>query len=159
MASLEDFRKNLEKVKAAVPQTEEKILKKTAEQYLGLVINRTPIGEYPNGSGRVGGVLARGWTSKTEEEARSGTGDGKEKIPRYVAETPVEHRGNQATMKLVNPVHYGPYVDFGHRIMRKGRCVGMYNGLHITEKAAKSLDMQKIADDYSEQMFKDVFGK
>ena len=43
--------------------------------------------------------------------------------------------------------------------MRKGRCVGMYNGLHITEKAAKSLDMQKIADDYSEQMFKDVFGK
>ena len=37
--------------------------KELAARLLALVIPKTPVGQYPKGSGKVGGTLRRGWTS------------------------------------------------------------------------------------------------
>ena len=49
---------------------------KLAARLLALVIPRTPVGQYPKGSGKKGGTLRRGWTAKTDEEAATGTSNG-----------------------------------------------------------------------------------
>ncbi|MCD7828516.1 MAG: HK97 gp10 family phage protein [Clostridiales bacterium] len=37
--------------------------KELAARLLGKVIKRTPVGDYPNSSGKKGGTLRRGWTA------------------------------------------------------------------------------------------------
>ena len=37
--------------------------KELAARLLSKVIKRTPVGQYPSGSGKVGGTLRRGWTA------------------------------------------------------------------------------------------------
>ena len=46
--------------------------KELAARLLALVIPRTPVGQYPKGSGKKGGTLRRGWTAKTDAEAATG---------------------------------------------------------------------------------------
>ena len=42
------------------------VSKELAARLLALVIPRTPVGQYPKSSGKKGGTLRRGWTSKTK---------------------------------------------------------------------------------------------
>ena len=53
---------------------------------------RTPVGQYPSGSGKVGGTLRRGWT---------------------IGE--VKHEGNDCIIEVINPLEYASYVEYGHR--------------------------------------------
>ena len=46
--------------------------KELAARLLAKVIKRTPVGDYPSSTGKMGGTLRRGWTAKTEAEASSG---------------------------------------------------------------------------------------
>lgn len=64
-------------------------------------------------SGYVGGTLRRGWTAKTEEEAKSKTGatNGAE----YAKSLPVYRNGGNYTIVVKNPVRYASYVEYGHR--------------------------------------------
>lgn len=63
--------------------------------------------------GYVGGTLRRGWTAKTEEEAKSKTGatNGAE----YAKSLPVYRNGGNYTIVVKNPVRYASYVEYGHR--------------------------------------------
>lgn len=62
--------------------------------------------------GYVGGTLRRGWTSKTEAEAKSGKQtDGTQ----YAQSLPIYRSGTTYTIVVKNPVHYASYVEFGHR--------------------------------------------
>lgn len=47
------------------------VSKELAARLLALVIPRTPVGQYPKSSGKKGGTLRRGWTSKTQADAAS----------------------------------------------------------------------------------------
>ena len=42
----------------------EECARELAARLLAKVIKRTPVGEYPKGSGKKGGTLRRGWTSR-----------------------------------------------------------------------------------------------
>ena len=92
----------------------ESCAKELAARLLAKVIKRTLPGQYPKGSGKVGGTLRRGWTSKTHEEAASGHGSGKP-AAQYAQTLKVNRFGDAFVIEIVNPVEYAPYVEFGHR--------------------------------------------
>ena len=83
------------------------VSKELAARLLALVIPRTPVGQYPKSSGKKGGTLRRGWTSKTQ----GGSNDAKA----YAEALPVRKSGNAYTIEVINPVEYASYVEFGHR--------------------------------------------
>lgn len=68
------------------------------------VKKRTPVGQYPLGSGRSGGTLRRGWmTSEITKD------------------------GDKYTITVYNPVEYAAYVEFGHRTANhKGWIAGRF---------------------------------
>lgn len=92
----------------------ESAAKELAARLLAKVIKRTLPGDYPASSGKIGGTLRRGWTAKTEEEAKSGQGKGAD-AKAYANALPITKSGNMIQIEIINPVHYASYVEFGHR--------------------------------------------
>ena len=89
--------------------------KELAARLLALVIPRTPVGDYPKETGKEGGTLRRGWTA------------GKETAPgAYAKSLPVEKSGNYYIIRVINPVEYASYVEFGHRTVNGGFVKGRY---------------------------------
>lgn len=78
--------------------------KELAARLLSKVIKRTPVGQYPSGSGKVGGTLRRGWTAGKGQGAKS-----------YAQSLQVHHFGGHYVIEITNPVEYASYVEFGHR--------------------------------------------
>lgn len=109
----------------------EECAKELAARLLAKVIKRTPVGNYPSSTGKMGGTLRRGWTAKTEEEAASG---GKGNAKAYADALPITKSGNMIQIEIINPVHYASYVEFGHRTRNhKGWVKGRFM-LSISEK-------------------------
>jgi phage gpG-like protein len=79
--------------------------KELAARLLALVIPRTPVGQYPKGSGKKGGTLRRGWTGQRKVSSAA----------EYAKSLPVTKTGNTYTVAVENPVEYASYVEFGHR--------------------------------------------
>lgn len=77
--------------------------KELAARLLGKVIRRTPVGQYPAGSGKTGGTLRRGWTG------------GKGNATSYANSLNVNKVGTDYVIEIINPVEYASYVEFGHR--------------------------------------------
>ena len=115
-----------------------KCSKELAARLLALVIPRTIVGDYPAGSGKVGGTLRRGWTSKTHAEAASGKGKNGKPIKEYVASLPVRKVGGYYIIQIINPVEYSAYVEFGHRTRSGGWVDGKYM-LTISEERLKQI--------------------
>lgn len=102
---LQVFQKRLQKLQAAdIDSFCENASKELAARLLALVIPRTPVGQYPEGAGKTGGTLRRGWTAGKATAA--GT---------YAKSLPVEKTGNVYTIQIINPVEYASYVELGHR--------------------------------------------
>ena len=78
--------------------------KELAARLLAKVIKRTPVGQYPKGSGKTGGTLRRGWTAGNASNAKS-----------YANSLKVNKVGNDYVIEIINPVEYASYVEFGHR--------------------------------------------
>lgn len=104
--ALKDFRRKLENTlgKQHIDIFIESCAKELAARLLAKVIKRTPVGQYPKGSGKSGGTLRRGWTGGKTQGATS-----------YANNLKVSHFGNVYVIEVVNPVEYAPYVEFGHR--------------------------------------------
>lgn len=112
--------------------------KELAARLLASVVKRTPVGDYSreievtakrdskyhkkgdvytkrvNPSGRHGGTLRRGWTSKTQQEAESRKDKGKV-TTEYIDSLAVEHVGDKYRISIGNPVSYARFVEYGHR--------------------------------------------
>ena len=82
----------------------ESCAKELAARLLAKVIKRTPVGQYPNSSGKKGGTLRRGWTNGKSQAASD-----------YVGNLKVNHFGDTYVIEIINPVEYASYVEFGHR--------------------------------------------
>lgn len=108
-----DYRE-LEKLQAQInqvgdPMEVEKFLKSCAKglaaRLLTKVIKRTPVGQYPEGSGKTGGTLRRGWTGG--QDMANGSA--------YANSLKVDKVGSDYVIEIINPVEYASYVEFGHR--------------------------------------------
>lgn len=129
--------------------------KELAARLLAKVIKRTPVGEYPKSSGKKGGTLRRGWTSKTHEEAVGGSGKGSISAGKAYADTlTINHFGNTLVIEIVNPVEYASYVEYGHRTPdHKGWVQGRFM-LTISEQ-----EIQEIAPKVLEAKIKKFLGE
>jgi hypothetical protein len=79
------------------------VVKEAAQLMLGQVVPATPVGEYPKASGKKGGTLRRGWTAQE-----------------------VVRVGRKVEIKLINPINYASYVEYGHRTRKGGWVKGRY---------------------------------
>lgn len=110
---MKELQKDLEKLQAkGNQQFIEECAKELAARLLAKLIKNTLPGQYPASSGKKGGTLRRGWTSKTHEEAESGK---KASAKAYADSLTIHHYGNTLVIEIVNPVEYASYVEYGHR--------------------------------------------
>ena len=84
-----------------------------AQRFYAKVVKRTPVGQYPAGSGRVGGNLRRNWRIGQIKD----TGDGYE-------------------VQISNSTPYAPYTNYGHRL-RNG---GWWTGYFYLEKSELEIE-------------------
>ena len=90
---LERFADKLNKLnQEQINQFSEDAIKELAARLLRKARLRTPVGEYPDSTGKKGGTLRRGWE----------VGD-------------VTREGDTFKIELTNPTEYASYVEFGHR--------------------------------------------
>lgn len=102
---LQKLKEQIEKVADATQMDQflQSCAKELAARLLGKVIRRTPVGQYPEGSGKTGGTLRRGWTG------------GKGSATSYANSLNVNKVGTDYVIEIINPVEYASYVEFGHR--------------------------------------------
>lgn len=138
----ERFKEKLDKLQGADTQKFcEAAAKELAARLLGKVIRRTPVGQYPKGSGMTGGTLRRGWTGQVEKGSGGAVG--------YAQSLPVTKQGNTYIIDVINPVAYASYVEFGHRTRgHKGWVEGRFmltkSEIELAAQAPKILE-KKLA--------------
>jgi hypothetical protein len=95
--------------------------KELAARLLAKVIKRTPVGQYEEDSGKVGGTLRRGWTTGSTGDSGH---DSKQAMYNNMfgsagtvskSNMTVTKVGNDYVIEIINPVEYASYVEFGHR--------------------------------------------
>lgn len=151
-AVLKKLQKQLNKIQQGnVEAFIEECAKELAARLLAKVIKRTPVGDYPKSTGKKGGTLRRGWTSKTHEEAASG---GKSNAQAYADSLTIQHNGNTFVIEIVNPVEYASYVEFGHRTANHSGWVQGRFMLTISEQ-----EIQNIAPKVLEAKIKKFLGE
>lgn len=124
----------------------ESCAKELAARLLAKVIKRTPVGQYPAGSGKKGGTLRRGWTSQGGSEASGSTAQ-------FVNSLKVNHVGDTYVIEIVNPVEYASYVEYGHRTRNHDGWVPGRFMMTISEK-----EIQQIAPKVLENKIKKFLG-
>lgn len=106
----------------------EKVTKRLAARLLRKVILATPVSTTKNSKGkavRTGGTLRRGWTANTEAEAANGEGLMGD-MEGWLSTARVKREGDTYTITISNPVHYAPYVEYGHRTVNGGWVEGQF---------------------------------
>lgn len=102
---LEELQRNLEKfTNNNLDAFIDSCAKELAARLLAKVVKRTPVGDYPSGSGKVGGTLRRGWTGNKSTGASA-----------YAQSLKINHYADATVIEIVNPIEYASYVEFGHR--------------------------------------------
>ena len=141
---LKDLKRKLEILeKQKAEEFMEACAKELAARLLAKVIKRTPVGQYPSGSGKVGGTLRRGWTAGKNQNAIS-----------YAQSLQIQHVGDVYKIVITNPVDYASYVEFGHRTRNhKGWVEGKFM-LTISER-----EIQTIAPRVLENKIKKLLGE
>lgn len=104
LTQLQALRDNLRQTDAELEIFINGCAKELAARLLRKVVKRTPTGQYPKSSGKVGGTLRRGWTD-----------DKKVNITEYVQNLAISHVGNTYTIEITNVQDYASYVEYGHR--------------------------------------------
>lgn len=120
--------------------------KELAARLLAKVIKRTPVGEYPEGSGKTGGTLRRGWTAGERSNATA-----------YADSLAVNKVGTDYVIEIINPVEYASYVEFGHRTRNhKGWVEGQFMLTISEEEIRKSAPriLEKKLETYLKECFR-----
>lgn len=93
--------------------------KELAARLLRKAIKRTPVGQYPEDSGKVGGTLKKGW--------------GKAGNLRVI------RSGSFVHVTIVNPTEYASYVEYGHRTRGGGGWVKGHLMMTISAQEIQSI--------------------
>jgi hypothetical protein len=141
----------------------ESCAKELAARLLRKVIKRTPVGQYEEGSGKVGGTLRRGWTTGSTGDSSHDTkqamynnmfgGSGTVSQSNMT----VNKVGNDFVIEIINPVEYASYVEFGHRTRNhKGWVEGKFMLTISEDEIRKSAPriLEKKLEKYLKECFK-----
>lgn len=138
----------------------QKCARNLAARLLALVIPKTPVSDYPKSSGKMGGTLRRGWTSKTHQAAAQGVaaGDTEATAAAYAKQLQIIHQGDLYIIEVINPVEYSSYVEFGHRTVAGGWVEGKFM-LTISEERLKRIAPSALEKLIQKEMLKAFNGK
>ena len=125
--------------------------KELAARLLARVIKRTPVGDYPKGSGKKGGTLRRGWTSQSSGSGAEGLKTRGAKG--YVDSLKINHYDGYVVIEIVNPVEYASYVEYGHRTANHKGWVRGHFMMTISEQ-----ELQTIAPQILEKRIREFLG-
>lgn len=139
---LKELLKELEKLDKDVDKFFQACAKELAARLLRMVVKRTPVGEYPQGTGKIGGTLRRGWTGEQRSSAKG-----------YAESLTVNHFGDTYVIEIVNPVEYASYVEYGHRTANHKGWVKGHFMMTISEQ-----ELEKIAPKVLENKIKKYLG-
>lgn len=119
---MEEFKKQLEQLQKTQNEFVESCAKELAARLLRLVVKKTPVGIYPESTGKMGGTLRRGWT---------------------IGE--IRKEGGVYLIEIINPTEYGSYVEYGHRTANhkgwvKGRFMMKISEQELEKMAPKVLE-------------------
>ena len=115
-SDLKKLQKQLESLETKRDTFMEACAKELAARLLAKVKKRTPVGVYPENTGKKGGTLRRGWT---------------------IGE--IENINGVYKIEIINPVEYASYVEFGHRTANhKGWVEGKFM-LTISEQEIQNI--------------------
>ncbi|WP_455715436.1 HK97 gp10 family phage protein [Anaerosporobacter sp.] len=134
---LERLQKQIERVTTVdIDAFCEACTKEIAARLLRKVIKRTPVGQYPSGSGKSGGTLRRGWSAQKDIK--------------------VHYFGDTYVVEIVNPVEYASYVEYGHRTTNHQGWVPGQFCLTISEKEIENL-APKLLESKINKLLKECF--
>lgn len=134
-SELKKLQENLNKMvgsEAARTAFCESCAKELAARLLRAVIKRTPVGVYPAGSGRVGGILRRGWTAESDN------------VQQALNNLHVAKSGGVYTIEITNPVEYASYVEYGHRTPNHAKWVPGKFMMTISENEIRRIAPQLL---------------
>lgn len=140
---LEKLCDELQKLEGNVNAFLETCAKKLAAELLRLVVKRTPVGEYPQGSGKKGGTLKRGWTGSKSVSSTKG----------FAESVAVNHFGDTYVIEIVNPVEYASYVEYGHRTPNHKEWVCGKFTMTLSER-----ELERIAPEILEKKIRKFLG-
>lgn len=150
-SQMRKLQENLNKLQGAdVDAFCEECAKELAARLLAKVIKRTPVGQYPSGSGKKGGTLRRGWTS---QKGAGSEGLKTRGASQFVDTLKVNHFGDTYVIEIVNPVEYASYVEYGHRTRNHKGWVSGHFMMTISEQ-----ELQSIAPRVLENKIKKFLG-
>lgn len=119
----------------------ESCAKELAARLLRKVIKRTPVGQYPEKSGKTGGTLRRGWTGEKRASAEG-----------FANDMDINYVDGKYIINIINPIEYASYVEYGHRTANhKGWVKGQFM-MTISEQ-----ELQNIAPAILEKKIKKYF--
>lgn len=108
---IKDFANHLSAIRFSSDEFKLDAAKEAAKVLNASLKALTPVGQYPEGSGKQGGTLRRGWLL-----------------------SPPVLEGLDVIVESTNNVYYGPYVNYGHRT-RNGGGKGWVEGQFFVENA------------------------
>lgn len=115
-SGLKQFEQRLKQLdEGAIQQFTEQMVKELAEIAFAKIIERTPVGEYPASSGKLGGTLIRNWD---------------------IGE--VIKNGNLYEIEITNSTDYASYVEYGHRTVNHAGWVDGRFMMTISEQELES---------------------
>ena len=103
-----------------------KATKDLAGRFLVLVTKETP---------KKTGYLQLGWVGATKENPNP-----KEKPYPYGKKQPVKKENNNYTIVVKNNVEYAAYVEYGHRIMRNKKQIGVAPAKYFVKKSEEAFE-------------------
>ncbi len=182
MSDMKHLQKELNKLRGEKAEAFlEECAKELAARLLAKVIKRTPVGDYSryitvtakrdskhhkkgdkyrkqvNTSGKVGGTLRRGWTSKTHEEAASSQGNQTvSSASQYANSLEINHIGNNYVIDIINPVEYASCVEYGHRTTNHRRWVRGRFMLTLSEREIQKVS-PKVLENKVKKFMKECF--
>ena len=115
----------------------ESCIKELAARLLRSAKQMTPVGQYPNNSGKKGGTLRRSWTTD-----KVGAADNKA-VSDWADSADISVTGGVYTIDVINPVEYASYVEYGHRTKSGGLVPGHFM-LKISEDELKAATPQLL---------------
>jgi len=117
-AAIDKFRAELKAMLGDISEIDSRILTQAVNEGLADAKRNTPVGQYPPGSGRVGGFMRKSWSV-----------------------TPTQKTSTGVQKEMVNTADYSGFVNYGHRVVnRQGETVGWVPGKFILEKAIKKVE-------------------
>ncbi len=116
MMDFSQYMAALKQLGADLDESAQRVLSRMNAKGMEITVKKTPVGQYPKGSGKAGGTLRKNW--------RNG---GTHKV------------GNGYESRYYNNVYYIVYVNNGHRLVnRRHETVGYVEGRRMLEQGQEA---------------------